>query len=266
MNRLPLSVAIIAFNEESNLPRCLESVRGIAGEIVIVDDGSRDRTVEIASQFDAHVIEHKWLGYVGQKNLAWQHCTQPWVLSLDADEALTPELAVSIRTAVGGDDPADGYELNRRTFYLGDWIWHAWYPEWRMRLARREKACWKGLEPHDYLEVTGRHARLRGNLLHYSYRDLADHLQRTLKYASMGAQAEIQAGKPFRWHKLVFSPWMRFWRTLIIKRAWRDGWRGWIIAFSACMAGFAKYALVYEHMRNQRLADKAARTDRVPGE
>jgi glycosyltransferase involved in cell wall biosynthesis len=256
MSKLPLSVAIIAYNEEARLPRCLQSVQAIAGEIVVVDDGSKDRTVEIAEQHGARVIKHEWLGYVGQKNFAWEQCREPWVLSIDADEVLTPELAASIERTLQGEELLDGYALNRRTFYLGDWIWHAWYPEWRPRLARREKARWKGVDPHDYLDVQGRVGKLEGDLLHYSYKDLQDHLKRTLDYARIGAEGDIQAGKRFRWHKLVFSPWVRFWRCILVKQAWRDGWRGWIIASSALIAATAKYAFIYEHERNQRLGKK----------
>lgn len=257
MSRLPLSVAIIAFNEEEKLPRCLESLKDVAAEIVVVDDGSKDRTVEIAESFGARVIKKEWLGYIKQKNFAWEQCREPWVLSLDADEVLTPELAASIRRTLEGPDLLDGYAVNRRTFYLGDWVWHAWYPEWRMRLARRKKAQWKGADPHDYLDVAGKTGRLDGDLLHYSYKDLLDHLQRTVRYAHLSAQAEIQAGKPFRWHKLVFSPWVRFWRALIVKQAWRDGWRGWIIAASALMAATAKYAFIYEHARKQKMEGRS---------
>ena len=152
---LPLSVAIITLNEEHNLPRCLESVRGLAEEIVIVDSGSTDRTAEIAREFGAKFTTEPWAGHVAQKNQALRRCSQPWALCLDADEALTPELAQSVRAVFAAGSPAAaGYYVNRRTQFLGEWIWRAWYPEWRLRLVCREQARWGGRDPHDSLEST----------------------------------------------------------------------------------------------------------------
>ena len=139
-SRLPLSVALITLDEEANLPRCLESIRELASEVVVVDSGSTDRTEAIARQAGATFVSQPWQGFTGQKNIAFQRCTQPWVLCLDADEAVSPELAASIRQALAGNPTAAAFSLNRRTNYLGDWIWHIWYPEWCVRLVRRDKA------------------------------------------------------------------------------------------------------------------------------
>ncbi|MGE4294845.1 MAG: glycosyltransferase family 2 protein [Campylobacterales bacterium] len=247
---LPLSVAVITLNEEANLARCLESVRALRpAEIVVVDSGSTDKTAEIAARFGARFEHNDWPGHVKQKNHAFSQCVQPWVLSLDADECLTPELAESIlRLFENGEPNRDGYWLNRRTWYLGEWIWHAWYPEWRLRLVRREKARWVGTDPHDKLEVDGATARLTGgDFLHYSYSDLTDHLHRMQKYAQIAARAEAAKGKPFRWTKLLFSPPGRLFKSLFIKGAWRDGWRGVVIAFSDATSAFMKYAYMYEN-------------------
>jgi glycosyltransferase involved in cell wall biosynthesis len=250
---LPLSVAIITLNEEDNLPRCLESLRGLAAEILIVDSGSTDRTAEIARQFHARFEVHPWRDHIAQKNVALNLCTQPWTLSLDADEALTPELSTAIRRQFESGEPSvDGFLLNRRTFYLGDWLWHVWYPEWRIRLVRRTAAQWRGRDPHDRLEVTGATARLDGDLLHYSYRDLADHFRKMLRYSHTLAEAYDREGRRFRWYDLVVTPWLEFPRYLILKQAWRDGWRGWIIAFMHMVNIFAKYAFLFEAQRINR--------------
>ena len=244
---LPLSVAVITLNEECNLPRCLDSVRGLAAEIVVIDSGSTDNTGAIARQCGAVFEFNAWPGHVAQKNVALRRCTQPWVLSLDADEALSPELAESIRRLFAAGEPNEsGFWLNRRTFYLGDWIWHAWYPEWRLRLVRRERAEWRGLDPHDKLEVTGPTAKLEGDLLHYSFRDLHDHLERTIRYARIMADSQASQGKSFHWHALVFSPWYAFFKRLVLKQGWRDGWRGWVIAFVNLLGSFAKSAFLLE--------------------
>lgn len=252
---LPISVTVITLNEEANLRRCLESAAALAAEIVIVDSGSTDRTAEIAREFHAKFEAVPWPGYVQQKNNALARCSQPWVLCLDADEALSPELAASIgQLFAAGPPPASGYSFSRRTFYLGEWIWHAWYPEWRLRLVRRGAASWTGLNPHDYLQASGPTERLRGDLLHYSFRDLEDHLQKTIHYARIMADSYAAAGKRFGWHYLLISPWLAFFKHLLLKGGWRDGWRGWLISFVKWIDVFAKYAFLLEKKLDARRA------------
>ena len=256
---LPLSVAIITLNEQHNLPRCLGSVRELAAEIVVVDSGSTDRTEEIARGFGAQFAVEPWAGHVAQKNKALDRCTQPWALCLDADEALSPELANAIRQVFAAGEPAAaGYCLNRRTWFLGAWIRHAWYPEWRLRLVRRAQARWTGLDPHDYLETAGATARLSGNLLHYSFRDLRDFFQKQLRYAHISAASLSRQGRRCHWYHLVVWPVAAFLKSLLLKQGWRDGWRGWIIALAALFDCFAKYAFLLE----RRLAPVEKMVDR----
>lgn len=249
-------MAVIAVNEEKNLARCLESSKGLVSEIVVVDSGSTDRTTEIAESFGARVYFNPWPGHVAQKNVALSHCRQSWILSLDADEVLSTDLCRSVRELFADGEPAcAGYWMNRKTYYLDSWIQHAWYPEWRLRLVRKKSAMWGGTNPHDKLEVQGTTGKLQGDILHYSYEDLRDHLKRTIDYGRISALAMMEEGKDFRWYKLFFSPWGRFAKSLVFKQAWRDGWRGWIIAFSSLLACFAKYAFMYEaslHNSSQR--------------
>lgn len=242
-----ISLAVITLNEDNNIQRCLQSVCNLVSEIVIVDSGSTDATVALAQSFGARVHHNPWPGQVAQKNYALSLCSHPWVLSLDADEALSETLADSLRRllASGGPEYA-GYWISRKTYYLGAWIEHAWYPEWRLRLVKRDQAVWQGVNPHDKLVVHGQTASLQGDILHYSYADLDDHLKRTIDYGRIGALAQISQGRTFRWHKLLLAPWGRFLKSLILKQAWRDGWRGWIIAFSSLLTCFAKYAFMYE--------------------
>ena len=252
-NVLPISATVITLNEEANLGRCLGSLQGLVSEIVIVDSGSTDRTAEIASEHRARFRLQPWLGFVAQKNVALHMASQPWILCLDADEEVSPELAASIRNLFADGDPAgDGFQVCRFTFYLGGWIRHAWYPEWRLRLVRGGRAEWRGEDPHARLETPGPIARLDGHLLHFSYRDLQDHLQRTLRYARIAAEAANRAGRTAHWYHLAFSPWLAFLKALVLKQAWRDGWRGWIIAFATLTKVFAKYAFVYEQQRTAR--------------
>jgi glycosyltransferase involved in cell wall biosynthesis len=249
-DKLKLSVSIITLNEERNLARCLTSVRDLAGEIVIVDSGSTDRTKEIAGEFGAKFFVQAWQGYVAQKNASLQQCTQPWVLSLDADEEVSPELAAAIRQALGGAEPVvNGFELNRRTNYLGQWIWHALYPEWRLRLTRREGAEWRGLDVHEELTVAGPTGQLAGDLLHYPFRDFQEHLQSTIRYARLRAESYARLGRKCHWYELLFSPWITFFKHLVLKQGWRDGWRGWLIATGKMINVAAKYAFLLEKRR-----------------
>ena len=250
--KLPLSVAIITKNEAANMPRLLDSLAPLEpAEIVVVDSGSSDDTVPIAENRGARVIETDWPGHVEQKNRALDACTQPWILSLDADEPISPELAKNLRDLLLGNAASkDGYEISRLTWYLGDWLRHIWYPEWRLRLVRKGKARWTGYNPHDRLEIDGAVGRLAGDIHHYSYTDIEDHFRRSIDYARIGAQALAARGKPFRWHKLVLAPVVRFVRLLIFRQGWRDGWRGWIIAWSSMFSGFLKYAFLYEIQRS----------------
>ena len=248
---IPLSVAIITKDEADNLPRLLESLTPLApAEVVVVDSGSSDDTVTIARSAGARVIETEWPGHVAQKNRALDACQQPWVLSLDADEPISPELADHLRQLFRDGEPdKDGYELNRLTWYLGDWLRHVWYPEWRLRLVRQGRGHWVGNNPHDRLEVTGAIGRVAGDIHHYSYTGIEDHFRRSIDYARIGAEALAAKGIPFRWHKLVLAPLVRFFRLLIVRQGWRDGWRGWIIAWSSMFSGFLKYAFLYERRR-----------------
>jgi glycosyltransferase involved in cell wall biosynthesis len=246
-NRLTLSVAVITLNEEKNLSRCLESVRELASEIVVIDSGSTDRTREVAESFGARFEVQAWKGYVAQKNVALQHCTQLWVLNLDADEALSPELASALRNLLSGKEVREnGFEINRLNFYCGAWIRHAWYPEWRLRLARREAARWTGGDVHERLEVSGATGRLTGDLWHYPYSSLMDHFQKSLKYASLAADSYAREGRACPWPRAIFSPWLGFLKVLILKSGWRDGWRGWAIAGVRWMEVFAKYSFLIE--------------------
>jgi glycosyltransferase involved in cell wall biosynthesis len=246
-NRPALSVAIITLNEEGNLPRCLESVRELARETIVIDSGSTDGTRAVAEKFGAVFEVNPWPGYVAQKNAALKRCTQPWVLCLDADEAVSPELEAAIRKLFASGEPrANGFSVDRLNFYLGQWICHAWNPEWRLRLVRRESAQWVGLDVHEKLEVGGAVSRLDGKLLHYPFSSLMDHFQNTLKYARLAADSFERTGRPVRWYQPVFSPWMAFLKVLVLKGGWRDGWRGWVIAGAKWFNVFAKYAFLLE--------------------
>lgn len=262
---LPLSVNVITFNEEANIGRCLESVCGMAREIVVVDSGSTDRTREIAESYGARFIHNDWPGMGAQKNLALEHCSQPWVLCLDADEALDETLRGAIVSLLRGTPRHDGYAVNRLTWFLEDWVRHAWFPEWRVRLARREMARWEGVNPHEWLAVSGKTSRLEGFLAHYPVRDLDHHLTKTVGYGRISGDELAKRRKRIPLHKLIFSPMWRFVRSYLLKSGWRDGWRGLVIAYTSMFSGFLKYAYAMDAIR-RRDRDRPARTAPTVGD
>ena len=246
--RSPASVCIIACNEERNLPRCLASVAWADDVVVVVDDRSADRTAELARAAGARVVVHAYGGNVEQKNVALDHAKHDWVLALDADEALSEPLAAEVRAVLGEDGRgADGFEMNRLTWHLGRWIRHGdFYPDWQLRFFRRSKGRWKGVNPHGRVALQGRTERLAEPLFHWSYRDLADQVERIQEFSRVQAAALSAQGRRARASDLVLRPPARFLRAYLLKGGFRDGIPGFVIAASTAFHVFLKYAKLWE--------------------
>ncbi len=247
-----LSVTIIALNEEKDLPRCLESVQ-FADEIILVDSGSTDRTVEVAKKFGAKVIQEPWHGYGAQKNFAMDKAKNDWVLNIDADEAVTPELREEILREIKSEQAAASYAVARKTFYLGKWIrFGGWYPNYVTRLARKSKARWT--EPHVHEELKageGEVRKFQNPLLHYTFSDISDQIRTNMRYAMQGAQdLERKAVKPSLF-KLIFKPIWKFIETYLIKRGCFDGLAGFIISVNAAHSVFMKYSFLMERSKDK---------------
>ena len=247
---LPLSVAIITLNEADNLPRTLDSVRALASEIVVVDSGSQDETCSIAASYGARVEFRAWTGHIDQKNHALDLCTQEWILALDADEELTPQCATSIRNAItSGRDVV--WRINRRTFYLGKLLRYSWQPDRKLRLVRRASgAHWSGYDPHDKLVVANTvMGDLAGDVIHYSYRDLQDHMERSVRYAKISAASYARMGRRFSFARLLINPLIAFVKKYFLRRGCLDGWRGLLVACSAAWSVALKYWFLLELQR-----------------
>jgi len=249
---LPLSVSIISLNEEVNLRRCLESLRGIAAEIIVVDSGSNDGTQAVAEEFGANFVFQKWLGHRDQKNVALQLCTRPWVLALDCDEALSADLHASILRFLETPDAqrADAAWMNRRTWFMGQWIAHGdWYPDRKLRVFRRQLGKWGGSPEHDRVEMEGeiRSVRLDGDLLHYSFRDTNHFLAKQAGYADVFLQRELDSGKAFSWLSALSRPFWRFFRAYVLRAGFRDGFPGFWIAIATAFFTFQRYSRTFEH-------------------
>jgi glycosyltransferase involved in cell wall biosynthesis len=252
---LPLSVAIICMNSERTIERTLESVAGLASEIVCIDSGSTDSTPDICRRAGV-VFEHQaWLGHIKQKQVALGRCTQPWILCLDSDESLEPTLRASLRETLEAESPHDGYEVNRKVFYKGRMLHHAWQPEWRLRLVRRGRARWGGYDPHDKLELTEPGAtagRLAGDLRHDSFIDMIDYLTKQIALSRKAAESYRRLGRRTGPIHLVTSPSSAWLKQMVMKGAWRDGWRGWAAASGTAVAALMKHLILLEETRFEK--------------
>ncbi len=248
MEKLPLSVSLIARNEAANLPRCLSAVADWAAEMVVVINDCQDDTYDVARRWGARVEENPWVDFPTQKNFSLGLCRQPWVLCLDADEVVSPPLAASIRNFLRAPGPNQGAYFPRLSFFLGRWIRHGdWYPDYSLRLARREKCRWKGARIHEQLAVEGPVVRLSGDLWHYSYPDLESCLRKTLAYGQAFAQQECATRvKNFRPAEACFRSSWRFFRGYFLRGGFLDGFPGLFVAIFNAYATFYKYAKIYE--------------------
>ena len=246
-DRARVSACLITYNEEKNIRRCLERLDW-ADEIVVVDAFSQDATVEIAGQFTDRIFQSPWVGYVRQKNLALDQASHEWAFGIDADEVVSSELQASILDMLSRPQPGTaGYRVARRTFYLGRWIDHCgWYPEYRLRLFRKDEGRWTGRDLHERVGVRGAVRSLRGDLYHYPYESIADHLRTIDRYASISAWERFQRGTKFRWTALMLHPLARFLKMFLLKRGFLDGGVGLIVSALGGIYVFAKYVKLWE--------------------
>jgi glycosyltransferase involved in cell wall biosynthesis len=239
---MKISAAIITLNEERNVVRAIESL-GCCDEIVVVDSGSTDRTVEVARRLGARVVEEPWHGYARQKNLAAGAVANEWVLSIDADEALSEALEGEILTIKKDGPRADGYSMPRRAQYCGRWILHSgWYPDRKVRLYHRDRAEWAGEYVHESVRVRGRVAELESDLLHFTCSSLSEHLKTLDRYTTLAAQELVAKGRPVGGARLVLDPAWTFLRSYVVQRGFLDGPQGLSIAWMAALYTYLKYA------------------------
>jgi glycosyltransferase involved in cell wall biosynthesis len=244
-----LSIAIIAWNEEERLRGCLESIAW-ADEIVVVDAESTDKTVPLAREFTDKVYVRPWPGFAVQKNFALEHATGDWILSLDADERVSPELRERIEAIVKAGGPADGYSLPRRNIFWGAWVRHGGlYPDYQLRLFRRGAGRFVDDAVHESVQVQGRVDTLTEALLHHSYRDLEDFVRRSNRYSTLSAQDWVRRGRPVRLGDLIMRPLGRFVSMYILQRGFLDGWRGFVLAVLYAEYVFLRMAKVWEASR-----------------
>jgi glycosyltransferase involved in cell wall biosynthesis len=238
-----ISVVIITFNEQENLPACLQAAQQIADEIIIIDSFSTDRTPEICHQFGANYVAHVWEGYSASKNYGNSLARFQWILSLDADEVLSDELIQQIKS-FKSHPSGDAYSMNRLTNYLGKWIRHGgWYPDVKVRLWRKDQAFWLG-DVHEQLILNDDlHVHhLKGDLLHYSIPSLSVHRKQIHKYSDIWAESSFRSGKMSSVLSLIFKPLARFLSTYLIKLGVLDGKEGFLIAVMSAYSVFLRHS------------------------
>ncbi len=251
VKKYPVSAFVICMNEESQIRRCLESISWCQ-EIIVIDSGSTDKTLEICREYTDKVLHRDWSGYVDQKRFGLEQCNCEWVLNIDADEEVSEELKKEIIEITEQDKtsriPINGYHISRVVFYLNRW-WRngGWYPEYRLRLCRKSHTSWGGTDPHEKAIIEGPTEKLKGELHHFTYRDIQDQVTRLNKFASSAAQSMIKKRKKASLLQMIFRPIFRFVKFFIVKKGFLDGTAGLIVALLEAYYVFLKYAKVWEH-------------------
>ena len=251
MQKLPISLVIITFNEEENIKRCIKSAEFVS-EVIVLDSGSVDRTVEIASQLGARVEVQSFKGYRQQKEDATKLAKYDWVLSLDADEAISEPLAEEIHSKFQSVlNSYDGAEIPRLSYYLGKWIRHGgWYPDRQIRLFKKNSSAWVSDHVHERVKVP-RSIKFKNSIYHWVFKDIEDQVQTNNEYSSLGAIALHSKGVHFCIYRLLVKPVSKFIETYIWKRGFLDGLPGFIISVSAAYSVFLKYSKLWEMKKGQ---------------
>jgi glycosyltransferase involved in cell wall biosynthesis len=251
MSKLPISLVVITLNEEANIERCIRSAPFVS-EVVVVDSFSTDKTVEISKACGAKVFQEKWRGFGPAKRFATQQASHSWVLSLDADEALSPELAAEIEQKFSQLNPDTGYEIPRRSFHLGRWIYHGgWYPDFQLRLFNKDRSQWDAADVHEKVQVAHKE-RLQSDILHWVFKSVSHQVVTNDRYSGLGAEQLHKAGKRFSLLKLIFKPYGKFMESYFWKQGFRDGLPGFIIAVGAAYSMFLKFAKLWELERKTK--------------
>jgi glycosyltransferase involved in cell wall biosynthesis len=236
-----ITAILITYNEESDLPEALESLRGVADEVVVVDSGSADRTCDIARAFGGRAVSRPFTNFGEQKNFAAEQATHDWLLSVDADERLSGELRKTIATWKQSEPEYEAYQVNRKPNYLGGWIRHSgWYPEYCVRLYRRDRARFVGAL-HESVQVDGRVGRLQGDLLHYTIRSLREHYAKMEAFTTRAAEDLYARGRRhWRGGMWLAAPWTLLQR-FFFQLGFLDGYRGVLIAWTSARYVWQKY-------------------------
>jgi len=246
----PISATLITYNEEQSIAKALESLSWV-DEIVVVDSGSSDTTLEICRRFTDKIFHRDWTGYVDQKSFAVEKALHDWIISLDADERVSPELQAEIRSFAPGEIRCSGYRIPRVAFFMGRWIKHGiWYPDYQLRLFDRRHGKWEGGRVHESVKIRGKPGFLAGEIHHFVYPSFTDYLKRLEIYSNLAALDYRDKGKPANPFNLLAKPFAAFVNSYLLKRGFLDGTPGFMVAVMSSISVFFKHAKLYELKRN----------------
>jgi glycosyltransferase involved in cell wall biosynthesis len=246
----PVSATLITYNEEVNIEEALQSLAW-ADEIVVVDSGSTDATLEICRRYTGRIFHRSWTGFVDQKNYAVSQAAHDWIIALDADERIGSKLASEINDLRRAGFHKAGYRMPRVAYFMGRWIRHGdWYPDYQLRLFDRRRSLWRGGRVHESVRVEGTPGLLRGEIQHYTYRSLSDYLRRLETYSTLAARDYQADGRKASLAKMLGNPCAAFLKGYLVKRGFLDGAPGLMVAIMGAVSVFFKYAKLYELQRN----------------
>lgn len=242
-----ISAVVITYNEEETIQRALNSLKAVSDEIVVVDSHSTDATVQLCSRYTDRVLKKSWQGYREQKQFATDQASHDWVLSLDADEALSPKLTEEILQWKERENDCEGYYLPRKTFFMGRWIEHTtWYPDWQLRLFKKSRGRWEGGRVHESFRVTGPTARLRGQIYHHTYESFSEYLQQLERFSSLAARDLFEQGRRAHSIHFVFHPPAIFLKNYLLRLGFLDGKPGLAVSALAAVSSLFKYLKLWE--------------------
>ena len=251
---IKISAVIITYNEEINIGRCLDSLIDTMDEVIVIDSFSTDKTEEICSKYPVKFIKKEWLGYSITKNFGNNLASNDYIFSIDADEALSDELNASILAVKNAETLLDAYKLTRLTNYCGTWIHHCgWYPDTKLRLWDKSKGQWEGDIHEDVkLQENSKTAMLNGDLFHYSFHTITQHVKQADKFTDLTAQDAFNKGTRSNLMKILFKPCVKFIRDYIIKLGFLDGYHGYCVCKISAFATFMKYSKLMELQRKEK--------------
>ncbi len=255
LNMIKLSTVIITLNEEQNIARCLDSLLEISDEIIIVDSYSTDKTQEICKKYNVKFVKHQFEGHIQQKNYALSCAQHDYILSVDADEVIGQELKKSILLLKENINKI-GYSFNRLNNYCGQWIYHSgWYPDRKLRLVKKGMAFWTGENPHDYLKLKNAEDQegfLQGDLHHYSYNSISEHIEQANKFTSISSKAAYEKGLRVNRFKGFYRGIYQFFRDYFLKKGFLDGHYGLVICVLNSYSFFLKFEKIYEYQLKEK--------------
>lgn len=242
-----ISAVLITYNEEEKIQRALRSLKTVSDEIIVVDSYSSDGTVEICRQYTKRVLLRAWEGYREQKQYATDQASHDWILSLDGDEMLSPQLTQELLEwkEVGGN--CSGYFFPRKTFFMGRWIEHTtWYPDWQLRLFEKSSGRWEGGRVHESVKVTGPTGRFKGEIYHHTYASFSEYLGQLERFSSLTARDHFDRGNRARWDHFLLHPPAIFLKNYLLRRGFLDGMPGLAVSFLAAVSSLFKYLKLWE--------------------